>query len=64
MPDPLCTACNMPRKAIASEPVTYWYQITHYKCPSCNSLLRLVERKEPPSKNFVSRRPRTRKRAI
>jgi uncharacterized protein with PIN domain len=62
MTEPVYTGCNVRRKAIASEPVTNWYQISFYKCPRCNAVLRLVERKEPPSKNFVSSRLRRRKR--
>jgi hypothetical protein len=56
MPDPVCTACNMPRKAIASEPMTHWYQITFYKCLTCNSVLRLVERRQRKVKEFGKRR--------
>ena len=56
MPDPVCIACNVPRKAIASEPMTHWYQITFYKCLTCNSVLRLVERRQWKIKESGKRR--------
>jgi hypothetical protein len=57
MPDLVCVACNVSRKAVGSEPVTNWYRITFYKCPSCKSVLRLVERRQHPLKDFGKRLP-------
>jgi hypothetical protein len=58
MPDPLCVACDVPRKAVAWEPLTPWYQIADYKCFACKSVLRLVERRQRAPKDFKARRLR------
>jgi hypothetical protein len=40
-----CTACDIERKPVADETVTSWYEIVFYRCPSCKTTLRVVERK-------------------
>lgn len=42
----LCTACDKPRRFISSEPAAKRYEIRSYECPSCKSVLRIVERTE------------------
>jgi hypothetical protein len=49
---------DVARKPVASEDAGHWYEIVIHKCPSCRSLLRLVERKQPPPKYFSERRRR------
>ena len=56
MPEPVvCTACNVPRKTISLELLNDRYQATLYECPSCNSVLRLVVRRERLPKDFGKR---------
>ena len=45
--DQICVACEVARKPVASEPADLWHQIVFYKCPSCGSVLKCVERKGP-----------------
>lgn len=40
-----CTACNVMRKAVDAEPLTNWYELVSYRCPSCKTVLRVVERR-------------------
>jgi len=44
---PECTSCNVLRKLIRSEPVVKRYELRAYECPSCKSLLQLVQRGDP-----------------
>ncbi len=44
---PICAARNEPRRFLGSEPVADRYEIRSYECPTCKSVLRLVERTEP-----------------
>lgn len=41
----ICTTCDVERKPVAAESLTNWYEMVFHKCPSCKSLLRVVERK-------------------
>jgi hypothetical protein len=45
-----CMACNIDRKAVAGEPLTDWYEVVFYRCPSCKTILRLLERKRDGGK--------------
>ena len=54
--DSWCVACNAARKPVASKDADYWYQIVIYKCPSCRSMLQLVERKQSPPEPLPARR--------
>ena len=59
MPEPVvCTACNVPRKAIFLELLNERYQTVFYKCSSCKSVLRLVERRQGTLKDFGKRPPK------
>ena len=40
-----CTGCDIERKPVAAESLTNWYEVVLYRCPSCKTILRLVERK-------------------
>lgn len=51
-----CTACDKPRKFVSSEPAAKRYEIRSYECPSCKSVLRMVECTEP---NMFPRRSGT-----
>jgi hypothetical protein len=57
MPDQICAACNVPRKPIALELLNPNHQIVFYKCDSCDSILRLVERKRLLPRDFGKRHP-------
>jgi hypothetical protein len=46
MPDQICAACNTPRKAVSLELLNERYQIVLHECPSCKSVLRLVEHRK------------------
>ena len=45
-----CTTCNIPRKPVAAEPLTNWYELVTHRCPSCKTVLRLVERRPKAGK--------------
>jgi hypothetical protein len=59
MPEPVvCTACDVPRKAISLELLHERYQTVFYECPSCKSVLRLVEHRQRALKDFGKRSPK------
>lgn len=54
-PGELCTACDRPRKAVASEPINRWFHIVVHRCPNCRTELRMVERRLLPEKHKRTR---------
>ena len=45
-----CIICCLNRRLIGTEPVTKQYDIQSLECPSCRSVVRLVQRRAVPVK--------------
>lgn len=41
--NPLCISCGVEREASERVPITSEYDIMSYECPTCKSVVRLVE---------------------
>jgi hypothetical protein len=44
---PLCSACNVERTLTAVEPLVKGHDIRSFECPVCQTILRLVVRRDP-----------------
>ncbi len=45
-----CILCCLNRRLVGVEPVAIYYQIQSLECPSCRSVVRLVQRRVRPTK--------------
>jgi hypothetical protein len=44
--EPICIACNVERKLTEVTPVRNRHEMLNYECPKCQSIFRLVVRRE------------------
>jgi hypothetical protein len=44
---PVCSACNVERTLTAVEPLVKGHDIRSFECPVCQTILRLVVRRDP-----------------
>jgi hypothetical protein len=45
--EPICIVCNVERVLIGVTPVRNRHEMLAYECPKCQSIFRLVIRREP-----------------
>jgi len=44
IPTPMCRACGVDRELIEVERANAIFDVPHYRCPTCNDVLRLAVR--------------------
>ena len=45
--EPICIVCNVERTLVSAAPVRNRHEMLNYECPKCQSIFRLVARREP-----------------